>query len=160
MTDLARTALEIAAGQIGVRERGRNRGTEIDGYSRDIGNDPTKADPWCAIFVSAMVKRAAAQLGIPVPIHLTAGCWTLDEKAPAYMRSSMPAAGAIFLLNGHRHTGFVESVNADGSCVTIEGNTNPGGAVDGDGVYRRARRRNELLCFVDLNREPVPSSGL
>ena len=155
MNNIARKTLEIAATQIGVREHGRNRGPEIDAYNREIGHDSAKAHPWCAIFVSAMVKRAADALGVPVPIRLTAGCWTLDEQAPPYMRSSVPAAGAIFLLNGHRHTGLVESVNADGSCVTIEGNTNPGGAVDGDGVYRRTRARRELLCFVDLNREPL-----
>ncbi len=164
MTDLARKTLEIAATQIGVREHGRNRGPEINAYWRDIGMEAGGlnlkpvgiAKPWCAVFVSAMVKRASDALGIPVPIHLTAGCFHLDEQAPPYMRSSVPAAGAIFLLNGHRHTGFVESVNQDGSCTTIEGNTSPGGSVEGDGVYRRTRSRSEMLCFVDLNREPVP----
>ncbi len=155
MTELAAKVLELAATQIGVREHGRNRGPEIDGYNRDIGHDPEKRDPWCAIFVSAVVKRAADALGVPMPFHPTAGCWTLDEKAPVYMRSSVPTAGSIFILNGHKHTGFVESVLPDGSCATIEGNTNPGGSVDGDGVYRRTRKRAELLCFIDLNREPV-----
>ncbi len=155
MTEIAQKTLELAATQIGVREHGRNRGPEIDGYCHEIGHDPAKADPWCAIFVSAMVKRAADSLGVQMPFHPTAGCFTLDEQAPAYMRSSVPAAGVIFLLNGHKHTGFVESVLPDGSCATIEGNTNPGGSVDGDGVYRRTRKRAELLCFVDLNREPV-----
>jgi len=155
MSRLAQKALELAATQIGVREHGRNRGPEIDGYCREIGHDPTKADPWCATFVSAMVKRAADVLGVPVPIHLTAGCWTLDEKAPPYMRSSQPAPGAIFLLNGHKHTGFIETTTADGVIVTIEGNTNPGGSVEGDGVYRRTRKRSELLCFIDLSAEPV-----
>lgn len=155
MNKLAQQTLAIAATQIGVREHGRNRGMEIDSYCRDIGYPPEKASPWCAIFVCAMVKRAADKLGEPVPIHMTAGCFHLDEHAPPYMRTSIPVAGAIFLLNGHKHTGLVEAVNQDGSCITIEGNTNPGGAVDGDGVYRRTRRRNELLCFIDLNREPV-----
>ncbi len=158
MTDLAKRVLDIAATQVGVREHGRNRGPEIDGYCRDIGHDPAKADPWCATFVSAMVKRAADALKVPVPIHLTAGCFTLDEQAPPYMRSSIPTAGSIFLLNGHRHTGFVEVVNPDGSCQTIEGNTSHGGSVEGDGVYRRTRKRSELLCFVDLNRKPVAMS--
>lgn len=155
MTELARRTLEIAATQIGVREHGHNRGPEIDQYCRDIGHDPEKRDPWCAIFVSAMVKRACDQLGIPMPFAPTAGCWTLDEKAPVYMRSSIPVAGCIFLLNGHKHTGFVEAVNPDGSCVSVEGNTNPGGSVEGDGVYRRTRARRELLCFVDLTRVPL-----
>lgn len=156
MNDIARKTIEIAATQVGVREHGRNRGSEIDGYNRDIGHDPAKADPWCAIFVCAMLKRACDALGVPVPIHLTAGVFTLEERAPPYMRSSQPAAGAIFILNGHKHTGLVVADWTGASIETIEGNTDPGGSAEGDGVYRRTRRRSELLCFVDLNREPVP----
>jgi len=154
VTPLAAKVLELAATQIGVREHGRNRGPEIDAYNRDIGHDPAKADPWCAIFVSAMVKRACDALGVPVPIHLTAGCFTLDEQAPRQMRRSVPTAGSIFILNGHKHTGFIRSVLDDGGCVTIEGNTNGAGHPEGDGVYLRTRERKELLCFIDLNEAP------
>jgi hypothetical protein len=102
-----------------------------------------------------MVRRAAAALGVPVPIHLTAGCFTLDEQAPVTMRTTTPAPGCIFLLQGHKHTGFVTAVNPETlDCHTIEGNTNPGGSVEGDGVYARTRRLEELLCFVDLNEAP------
>ncbi len=158
MTALARKVLDIAATQIGVREHGHNRGPEIDGYNHDIGHDSAKADPWCAIFVCAMVKRACDALGMPVPIHLTAGVFTLDEQAPVYMRSSIPTAGAIFILNGHKHTGFVAAEWTGALVETIEGNTDPGGSAEGDGVYRRTRRRSELLCFIDLSREPIPAS--
>ena len=151
MTPLAAKVLELAATQIGVREHGRNPGPEIDAYNREIGHDPAKADPWCAIFVSAMVKRACAALGVPVPIHLTAGVFTLDEQAPRGMGTSVPKPGCIFILNGHKHTGFVDTVFPNGNCITIEGNTNPGGSADGDGVYRRTRERKELLTFIDLN---------
>lgn len=151
MTPLATRVLECAAAEVGVREHSRNRGPEIDGYNREIGHDPERRDPWCAIFVSAMVRRACAALGVQVPIHLTAGCWTLDERAPAAMRTTTPAPGAIFLLQGHRHTGFVVRELPDSRWETIEGNTNDGGSPEGDGVYRRTRRRDELLCFVDLN---------
>ncbi len=155
MTPLASKVLEIAATQVGVREHGRNRGPEIDAYNHEIGHDPEKRDPWCAIFVSAMVKRACDALGVPVPIHLTAGCFTLDEQAPRQMRRSVPTAGSIFILNGHKHTGFVTAVNPEThDCETIEGNTNDGGSPEGDGVYRRHRRRSELLCFIDLNEAP------
>ena len=78
--------------------------------------------------------------------------FTLDEQAPSAMRVGNPVSGAIFVTNGHKHTGLVEAVMSDGGCMTLEGNTNPGGSPDGDGVYRRVRLRSELLCFVDLNR--------
>lgn len=161
MTDLARRTLDIAASQIGVREHSHNRGPEVDSYWRDIGMEPGglglppvgTAKPWCAAFVCAMVKRACDALGIPVPIHLTAGVFTLDEQAPVYMRSSVPAAGCIFILNGHKHTGFVTADWTGALVQTLEGNTDPGGSAEGDGVYARTRRRSELLCFIDLNRD-------
>ena len=154
MTPLAAKVLELAAAEVGVREESRNRGKAIDAYNRDIGHDPEKRDPWCAIFVSAMVKRACDALGVPVPIHLTAGVFTLDEQAPRQMRRSVPTSGSIFILGGHKHTGLVETVFPNGNCITVEGNTNDGGSPEGDGVYRRTRERRELLCFVDLNEAP------
>jgi len=161
VTTLAAKVLELAAAEVGVREHGRNRGPEIDAYNREIGHDPEKRDPWCAIFVSAMVRRACVALGVQVPIRLTAGCYTLDEQAPSTMRTSVPKAGCIFLLghyeNGRKilkHTGFVEDVGDGGVITTIEGNTDPGGGADGDGVYRRTRMRRELVTFIDLNEAP------
>lgn len=154
MTPFAQKVVDLALSQVGVREHGRNRGPEIDGYCRDIGHDPAAADPWCAIFVSAMAKRAADALGVPVPIHLTAGVFTLDEKAPPAMHTLHPIAGSIFIKAGHAHTGFVTAVDLDGTIHTVEGNTNPGGSSDGDGVYQRTRRRSELMVFIDLNTTP------
>jgi len=86
-----------------------------------------------------------------VPIHLTAGVFTLDEKAPPELHTLNPAAGCIFIKAGHLHTGFVTAVDDDGTIHTCEGNTNPGGSSDGDGVYVRTRRRAELMSFLDLN---------
>lgn len=151
MGPLASKALAIAATQVGVREHGRNRGPEVDSYSRDIGHDPTKADPWCAIFVSAMVKRAADALGVPVPLHLTAGVFTLDEQTPASMHRKTPVAGSIFIKNAHEHTGFVVGVREDGTLDTVEGNTNGGGSSEGDGVYQRTRHQSEIMGYLDLN---------
>lgn len=151
MEAFAKKCIELALAEEGVREHGRNRGPEIDGYCREIGHDPENADPWCAVFVSAMVKRAASFFAIPVPIHLTAGVYTLDEKSPAELHVSEPCAGSIFIKVGHEHTGFVSGIGSDGTIYTVEGNTNPGGSSEGDGVYIRTRRREELIGFINLN---------
>ncbi len=150
MTGLVSVALGIAQSQIGVREHGKNRGPEISGYCLDIGHDPEKADPWCAIFVSAMFKRAADQLGVPIPFHATAGVFTLEERAPRWAITRVPAPGAIFIKVGHAHTGIVESVGTH-VVETIEGNTSAGGSSDGDGVYRRTRRFDEIMGYIDLS---------
>ncbi len=157
MTELVQRALAIALTQVGVREHGRNRGPEIDTYNRDIGHDPNAADPWCAIFVCAMFRRAADQMGIRCPVPLTAGVWTLDERSPASVRRVDPTPGAIFILGGHKHTGLVLDV-ADGGhlLATIEGNTNDAGSHDGDGVYQRTRKTLEVQFYLDYSRYTMP----
>jgi len=87
-----------------------------------------------------------------VPIPLTAGCWTLDEKSPKSMHVAEPVAGCIFITNGHKHTGLIVADLGDGRFQTCEGNTNSVGSPDGDGVYLRTRNRSEMLVFIDLNR--------
>jgi len=157
VSPLARKVLDVALTQVGVREHGRNRSPEIDGYNRDIGHDPTKQDPWCAIFVCAMVRRACAALGLPEPIPMTAGVYTLEEKTDPRLRTTTPVEGSIFLL-GHvdkgkrilTHTGFVRML-AGGFMSTVEGNTNGSGSPDGDGVYERTRPVGAALAFIDLN---------
>ena len=159
MTELVERTLDIAATQIGVREHGRNRGPEIDGYNRDIGHDPAKADPWCAIFVCAMFRRAADMLGVRCPVPLTAGCWTLDERSPAAVRTKTPATGAIFILKHHKHTGFVVNVLANGELATIEGNTNAEGHPEGNQVRARTRRPDEIELYLDYSRYTPPSES-
>jgi len=153
VTDFVAKMLEFAYAEVGVRETPgqRNRGIQVDEYSRDIGHDPTKGDPWCVIFVAAMAKRAADALGIHCPVPLVAGCWTVDEKSPAAVRTMSPTSGSIFLTLQHKHCGMVTDVWDDGTLSTLEANTDPGGSAEGDGVYLRTRKRTEMAQFLDFN---------
>ena len=167
MNDLARTTLDIAATQVGVREHGApNRGPEVDQYWRDCGWEvggmslppAGTAKAWCAVFVSAMATRACQKFGIMVPFHRSPGCFTLEEKFPVVGKVAHPVEGSIFILNGHKHTGFVQEVKGNGSMlVTIEGNTNAGGSPNGDGVYLRTRHASEIMTYLDLSALPVIS---
>lgn len=150
MNALTERALSIALTQDGVRETSRNRSPEIDGYNEDIGHDPAKRDPWCCIFVCAMFRRAADQLGIRNPVPLTAGCWSLDERSPQRVKTRIPAPGAVFLLKGHKHTGFVVDVLPDGTIATIEANTNADGSPEGNQVRQRIRRPKEIELYLDF----------
>jgi hypothetical protein len=153
VNELVQRALSIAATQVGVREHTRNDGWEIESYCRDIGHDPNARDPWCAIFVCAMFRRAADQMGIRCPVPLVAGCFTLDERSPQDVHVSAPAPGAIFITKGHKHCGLVVGV-ADGGHMlhTIEGNTNDGGSPEGDGVYDRSRKASDVQIYLDFSR--------
>ena len=98
--------------------------------------------PWCAAFV-AHVGHAA--YGAAWPLPLTASCAALGEAAKAKkLLVTTPAPGDVFLLyypklGRFAHTGFVTAVRPDGTCETIEGNTNDGGSRDGWGVFARVR---------------------
>jgi hypothetical protein len=65
-----------------------------------------------------------------------------------------PQPGDLFiLLNADRHAhhmGFVTATNPESEFETIEGNTNQGGSVNGDGVYRRTRTAGPRTVFVRI----------
>lgn len=163
MNALTEAVLAIAAGQIGVRELGRNRGPRVEEYQRAAGAHP--GDPWCASFVVWCFLRAGEETGMSCPLPITPGAMKLWRKSDPWMHWNMPSAGSIFVLDhggGLGHCGLVEAFTPDGRLLTIEGNTGPGITVaakdrEGDGVYRRHDRTvsdPSLVGFVDVSRMP------
>jgi hypothetical protein len=150
---LTEKALEVAATYVGIRETKRNRGPEVDAFLFDVGLDPTKGSyPWCAAFVYAVFKRASAALVVPNPVPRTAGVLKLWDRSPDWARGKAKP-GAIFILDhgqGRGHTGIVEAVGPL-HLITIEGNTNELGSREGDGVYRRTRRMDEAVGYLDFS---------
>jgi hypothetical protein len=168
-TPLAAEVLKVAGREVGVRESGGpNRGPRVDEYLRNVGLDPTRgAYSWCASFVYFCFTRAAADLGVANPCFKTAGVLNLWRHAPEWARvlneqgteaSGLVRPGALFIVDhggGKGHTGLVESVDHD-SLHTIEGNTDPGGSRDGDGVYRRVRQLSRIHPgFIDYGLAPA-----
>ncbi|MFT3765686.1 MAG: CHAP domain-containing protein [Minicystis sp.] len=162
---LLATVLKIAESQVGVRENppNSNRGTEVDAYQRAVGNPLGVA--WCAAFVYWCFDRAAKQLGADNPVVRTGGCLLHWQKArsqgvraitaqQAADDPSLVQPGHIFIMdhgNGLGHTGFVQRVRG-GLLDTIEGNTNMLGSREGDGVYAKQRRIDEVSAgFLDYS---------
>jgi hypothetical protein len=155
---LTRSVIDFAETQIGVRENplGSNRGTKVDEYLSSVGLDPTADSyPWCVAFTYFCYKKAAAELSIPNPHVKTAGVLDHWRKAKAKQgvlcvtnsqavaNPSLVKPGALFIMSrgsGRGHTGIVIEV-AHGRLVTIEGNTNDGGAGEGIGVFKRTARK-------------------
>ena len=141
-------ALAVASTQVGVREKSRNSGPEVDAYLRSVGLGPGYA--WCAAFVHWCFDQGSAALALDNPCPRTAGALRLFEMATSSGWQVAPAdvlPGDVFVIDhGHGlgHVGFTESRKDDNSWWTVEGNTNPGGSREGDGVYRRTRRRDEI----------------
>lgn len=111
--------------------------------------------PWCAGFVTDVLRQAARSLGIALPDHLkrTYSCDVLAERGN--LAGKLIAAtdaklepGSIFLVRGARpndwvHTGLVIAVDGK-TIVTIEGNTNDEGSREGYEVCQRIRNRANL----------------
>ena len=151
---LLKTALQVAASQLGVMEvpPNSNRGPMVDQYLESVGLNPEGSHySWCAAFVYWCFQQAANQLGVGNPLIKTAGClehWNQATcpkitKQNAIQDPSLIRPGCIFIIdhgNGSGHTGLVES-SGGGLLHTIEGNTNPQLSSDGYGVFRLDRRK-------------------
>src|SRR5690348_11284085 len=115
-------ALDAARSQLGVTEQppGSNDGPDIAKYRSAVAGSYAGA-PWCAYFVS----WAAAQAGAPIGDGGT-GLGSVEAVTAWAQRTgrytTQPTPGELILFGG-RHIGIVESVNADGTLTTIEGNT-------------------------------------
>jgi cell wall-associated NlpC family hydrolase len=135
-------ALSAAQSQLGVAEQppGSNDGPQIAQYRSAVAGSYAGA-PWCAYFVS----WAAAQAGAPIGDGgrgegSVAGITAWAQRTGRL--TSQPQAGDLILFGSH-HVGIVESVNADGTLTTIEGNSS-------DGVHRRVHDPGDASGFVRL----------
>jgi lysozyme family protein len=156
---VARDALAVAIGQIGVMEEppGSNRGEQVDAYLSNVDKS-LLGEPWCMAFVYWCFKEAAKGGSVAAP--RTAGVlrsWQLAQSSPrarvvtAAEARTNPAAivpGMVFYIDtgsGTGHTGFVSDV-VNGRLSTVEGNTTMvEGSREGIGVFARSARRIEQI---------------
>lgn len=139
---IARVLL-VASSQVNVTESpaNTNKGLKVEEYQRAVSIREGK-DPWCAGFVGWVGPFA---VGEAWPVPLVGGCATLGDWAKREgVLKTTPKVGDVFLLyfpklNRFAHTGFVETVNDDGSTTNIEGNTSGAGSREGWGVFRQRR---------------------
>jgi hypothetical protein len=138
-------ALAIAQAEIGQAEQppGSNDSPRIAVY-RTATQGSAAGVPWCAYFVS----WAAAQAGAPLGDHgqgLGAVAQIEDwarRTGKLLPAGATPRPGDLILFGSH-HVGIVESVAADGTITTVEGNS-------GNAVRRRERAPGEATGFVRL----------
>jgi hypothetical protein len=129
---------------VGLREQGENRGPEIRVWLEACGVQ--EGNPWCAAFVSAILRGAGIGCN-------EASVARLRAKFP---RTETPVPGDVMCFlreDGTGHTGIVTGVSAD-RVSTCEGNSQ-------DGV-RAGWRPKAGLDFVVPMGQPLPGvwSGL
>ncbi|RYG19041.1 MAG: CHAP domain-containing protein [Chitinophagaceae bacterium] len=146
-TTKASEILSIAKSQIGIREAtGNNDGLAVEKYLHYTGNN--KGEPWCASFVSWVFGQA----GYKQP--QTAWSPALFPSIRQVPRAAPAMVFGIYFPKLKRigHVGLVEKVSSNW-IYTIEGNTNPLGSREGDGVYKRIRHTRTIAQYADWLKE-------
>lgn len=141
----------IAQNEIGYTEKGNNwtkYAKDLDAIHYFNGNKQNVA--WCATFTSWCIWKAAdpdpkgtALAAQYQPKTDNCGCgvsWNAKYYKNKGKFYTTPKAGDVFFLNGYTHTGFVLSVNSNGTFKTIEGN-------HGDKVASVTRRISDCEGF-------------
>lgn len=126
---------------------GQNRGPWVRMY---MDGNEGRAWPWCAGFVTFILKQAAEATGSPMPIKGSFSCDVLAMQAKAAnrfckerdIRSRAGSDTAVFLVRRTStdwiHTGFTMGFGRE-VMETLEGNTNDEGSREGYEVCERIR---------------------
>lgn len=152
MTPHVKRTLEIAEGEVGVREIGTsNTGRKVQQYQAATTLGGT-GWPWCAAFVVWCERKAADDLRVHPILIPSASCDAhLDYARRNNILSGSPLSGDLFLVmasqNNATHIGYVLRVDGE-RFITVEGNTNTGGSRNGNGVYTNRRILSARYKFI------------
>lgn len=160
-TGFAEALATAAESQVGIKEQGNNGGPDIRKYQASTWYEPA-AWPWCAAFVCWCWQQAAliADPGLQRPT--TPGAWDFENWArrvgaklikPYRPKTSTPdtlARRGDIVIFTFSHIGIVVADQLTGldALRTVEGNTNPGGSREGDGVYQKTRPPRKVRSLI------------
>lgn len=139
------------------REQSRNRGEIVDAAVRETGYDPADRLAWCAIWQAACAILAGYKpKELPPASQYAAVRYWVSWAKDRGIAASQPQRGDLcYWLNSNQtgHIGQVVRVLPLGFLLTLEGNTSSGeegNQREGDGAYRRMRRRSTWHGFIRL----------
>jgi len=135
-TPAGQAIVSLVQSEVGQAEQppGSNNSPRIAQYRQATAG--SGVGPWCAYFTSWAAREAGVPLGdAGQGFGAVADVWSWAQRTgKAVPAGSTPAPGDLIVW-GSRHIGVVESVDADGSIHTIEGNSS-------DRVSRRTYGRD------------------
>lgn len=138
--------VEVAKRFIGVKEKGDNRGPEVEAFQKAL-DGKAAGEPWCMAFVQYCILEVEKARNTKSKVSKSEHCLTVWNKSPKELRLKEPEVGCLIIWQfgntSSGHVGIVTKVNKN-TVETVEGNTGDGSGVvrEGDGVY--ARRRSKL----------------
>ncbi len=123
-TGAGQAALAAAQGEVGVAEQppGSNESPRIAQFRQATAGAPGPG-PWCAYFVSWAAREAGVPLGdAGQGFGRVDDVWAWGQRSgKALPAGATPSPGDLIVWD--EHIGIVESVGADGSIHTVEGNS-------------------------------------
>ena len=155
MSALAEAVAAIAESQVGVRETKKNGGAKIAEYQRATWL-PVGPWAWCAAFVCWCVRAAMGADRYTFPRPETAGAWdfekwclSVDDSVKLRKPHKNDIRRGDIVIFSFSHIGIVVAdIDEDGMVLTVEGNTNPDGVREGDGVYRKKRHASKIRSVI------------
>ena len=148
-------ALALAAeSQVGQREEGNNGGASVRKYQNATWLEPG-AWAWCAAFVCWSFKEALKKSPQPLQRPRTAGAWDFENWAKKEGAELIKPADVLvrrgdILVYTFSHIGIAAMDEHEGSVETVEGNTNHNGDREGDGVFRKTRKKSLIRSIIRL----------
>lgn len=141
--------LKVACGELLVKESpagSNNVKYNTTYYGREVYDTATAKYPWCVVFQWWCFRQAGAS-ALFFGGNKTASCGALLSYAKSnglYVSSGYAPGDLVFMRFSTKrttpeHIGIVKEVRADGSLVTIEGNTGIGNDANGGQVQQRVR---------------------
>ncbi len=165
--ELRKRFIDILAGEVGKTEKGENTGPDIIKYQRATTLAGT-GWAWCAAFVCWGIREWTKDKEVQEALKLT------DKKLAEWLPKTAAAFGfhgwaernGLLVMDDNPrhvlHTGDLMTFDmshigvvttddsAAGLVYTIEGNTNAVGGRDGQGVWKKVRRRSEAFKFIRI----------
>lgn len=161
MNYLAHTIIENATfwenkWESGVcKAKSNNRGNCIDELKSQFGKE-VLGTPWCAEFVSVVVKTSCDKLHIKnlLPYTRSTASMLDGAKKNGLLVNSTPAVGSVFYRtrSGGGHVGIVVKIT-DTGIITIEGNSN-------DQVKGRSYSYTEIASWKFIHTEEMGDAGI
>lgn len=155
--NFAELLANLALAELDTREEGRNAGPRIREYQAATWLEPGPW-PWCAAFVCWLYQEASKARPAPFSRPRTAAAWDFERWANDVGAAVLKPPGARPALRGDivvftfSHIGIVRQhqATATDDLLTIEGNTNPSGDREGDGVYKKTRPASKIRSLIRL----------
>jgi hypothetical protein len=148
--------IDIALKELGVFETSTNQGPGIEKYwtSTTYKEGYKNREPWCAAFVSWVCMQSGLFTEEERP--KTAGAFGYEswgdgcKKVTVKRKPTLITKGDIIIFSFSHIAIATSDSDRDGDFTTIEGNTNPSGSREGNGVYKKTRNISLVRSKVTI----------